>query len=73
MTVYDYEPGQGGPEFAVCPDTGCWNTEDLMVQECASGLSWVFTSSVCSHWGFIFKKPAYRGAVSHFEGRRPGT
>jgi hypothetical protein len=44
------------PAFEQCPATGCENRADLLVQVCSPGRSWVFSSSVCGHWGFIHKK-----------------
>lgn len=49
-------PDTPEPHFDVCPAEDCDNTEDLMVQECAPGHTWAFTSSVCGHWAFIYRK-----------------
>jgi hypothetical protein len=47
---------EGDPHFEQCPTPGCTNTEDLMVQELARGYTWAFTSSVCGHWAFVYRK-----------------
>lgn len=46
----------GFPVLETCPQEECDNTEDLMVQECAPGRTWMFTSTACGHWGFIQRK-----------------
>jgi hypothetical protein len=45
------------PHLDVCPSDGCDETEDLVVQECSPGRSWMFTGGACGHWGFIYRKP----------------
>lgn len=55
MSVND--PPGSGPDLSACPAAGCEETEDLMVQECAPGRTWIFTGGVCGHVAFIAKKP----------------
>jgi hypothetical protein len=57
MDVVLFE-GEGSPTFEKCPADGCENTQDLLIQEATPGHSWVYSSSVCEHWGFIWKKTA---------------
>lgn len=44
------------PCFEQCPATDCINTEDLYIQELAPGSTWAYSSSVCGHWAFIYRK-----------------
>lgn len=53
MSIND--PPVSGPDLPICPADDCEETDDLMVQECAPGHSWMFTCGR-GHWGFITKK-----------------
>lgn len=46
---------RGWPRFEVCPADDCESTDDLMVQECAPGWTWMYTGG-CGHWGFVSKE-----------------
>ena len=50
------EPPDSGPDITICPAEGCESTEDLMIQECAPGHSWMYTGGACGHVAFIAKK-----------------
>lgn len=52
------QPAPHPPEFNECPVGECLNTEDLMVQECSPGYTWVFTSTVCGHVAWVYWQPA---------------
>lgn len=49
------EDSEAEPQLDVCPAEGCENTEDLVVQECAPGRTWMYTGG-CGHWAFIYRK-----------------
>jgi hypothetical protein len=55
ITALTSDPDTGIPAVTECLADGCRETQDLVVQECAPGRTWMFTGGVCGHWAFIYR------------------